>query len=142
MSTAKKGNIVKVHYTGMLESGEIIDTSQDEDPLQFTIGKGEVISGLEEAVIGMQEGESKKTKISSEKAYGSHRKEMVATVEKEKFPQHIQPEVGQRLKVVQSNGTATRVTVTEVSGSKVTLDANHPLAGKNLIFNITLLEVV
>jgi peptidylprolyl isomerase len=142
MSTAKKGNIVKVHYTGMLESGEIIDTSQDEDPLQFTIGKGEVISGLEEAVIGMEEGESKKTKISSEKAYGSHRKEMVATVEKEKFPQHIQPEVGQRLKVVQPNGTATRVTVTEVSGSKVTLDANHPLAGKNLIFNITLLEVV
>ena len=142
MSTAKKGNIVKVHYTGMLESGEIIDTSQDEDPLQFTIGKGEVISGLEEAVIGMEEEESKKTKISSEKAYSSHRKEMVATVEKEKFPQHIQPEVGQRLKGVQSNGTATRVTVTEVSGSKVTLDANHPLAGKNLIFNITLLEVV
>jgi peptidylprolyl isomerase len=142
MSKAKNGDTVRVHYTGKLENGRVVETSKNNDPLQFKIGDGEVILGLEEAVVGMEEGEEKTAKISSSKGYGPHKKEMVAKVEKSRFPNHINPEIGQRLKVVQPDGTATRVTVTDVSESKVTLDANHPLAGKDLVFDIRLIEVV
>jgi peptidylprolyl isomerase len=142
MSKAKNGDTVRVHYTGKLENGRVVETSKNNDPLQFKIGDGEVILGLEEAVVGMEEGEEKTAKISSSKGYGPHKKEMVAKVEKSRFPDHINPEIGQRLKVVQPDGTATRVTVTDVSESKVTLDANHPLAGKDLVFDIRLIEVV
>ncbi|KPJ87475.1 MAG: peptidylprolyl isomerase [Spirochaetes bacterium DG_61] len=142
MSKAKNGDTVRVHYTGKLENGIVVETSKNSDPLQFKIGEGEVILGLEEAVVGMEEGEEKTAKISSAKGYGPHKKEMVAKVEKSRFPDHINPEIGQRLKVIQPDGTATRVTVTDVTESKITLDANHPLAGKDLVFDIRLIEVV
>lgn len=142
MSKAKNGDTVRIHYTQKLENGIVVETSKNNDPLQFKIGEGEVILGLEEAVVGMEEGEEKTAKISSSKGYGPYKKEMVAKVEKSRFPEHINPEIGQRLKVVQSDGTTTRVTVTDVTESMITLDANHPLAGKDLVFDIRLIEVV
>jgi len=111
-------------------------------PLQFKIGVGQVISGFEQAVVGMSPGESKNTKVPSDKAYGSYRKEMVMAVDRDKFPANIKPEVGQQYQIPQEGDRKTVVTVTDVSESSVTLDANHPLAGKDLTFDIQLIEIV
>lgn len=139
---ARQGDIVKVHYTGKLEDGTVFDTSLDREPLQFTIGKGQVITGFEQAVMGMNPGESKTTKVPSGQAYGPYRKEMVLEVDRKQFPTHLKPEVGQEYQIPRENGRPTVVTVTEVSKSKVVLDANHPLAGRDLIFDVQLLEIV
>ena len=142
MSKAKDGDTVKVHYTGKFEDGEVFDTSLEREPLEFTIGKGQVIPGFEKAVEGMSLGDTKTTDITPEKAYGPRHEEMVTTVERNRFPADMDPKVGQRLQLRQADGKTIRVTVTDVSGSKVTLDANHPLAGKNLTFDIKLVEIV
>lgn len=142
MGKAKNGDKVKVHYTGKFEDGKVFDSSIEREPLEFTIGKGQVIQGFEEAVEGMNPGESKSAEISAEKAYGPHRKEMVTAVKRNRFPADIDPKVGQRLQLRQADGKTIRVTVTNVSESEVTLDANHPLAGKNLTFDIKLVEIV
>jgi len=142
MAQAKHGDTVKVHYTGKLEDGTIFDSSIKRDPLQFKIGVGQVISGFEQAVVGMSPGESKNTKVPSDKAYGSYRKEMVMAVDRDKFPANIKPEVGQQYQIPQEGDRKTVVTVTDVSESSVTLDANHPLAGKDLTFDIQLIEIV
>jgi len=134
MGKAKNGDKVKVHYTGKFEDGKVFDSSIEREPLEFTIGKGQVIQGFEEAVEGMNPGESKSAEISAEKAYGPHRKEMVTAVKRNRFPADIQ--------LHQADGKTIRVTVTNVSESEVTLDANHPLAGKNLTFDIKLVEIV
>ena len=142
MAHAKNGDLVKVHYTGKLEDGTIFDSSVDREPLEFTLGRGEVISGFEEIVVGMQPDESKTTTLPPEKAYGPHHPEMVVTVEKERFPEDLEPEIGQQLQMRQEEGRTIVVAVTEVSESSVTLDANHPLAGKDLTFDIQLVEIV
>jgi peptidylprolyl isomerase len=139
---AKNGDKVKVHYTGKFEDGKVFDSSIEREPLEFTIGKGQVIPGFEQAVEGMSPGDTKTTDIPPEKAYGPHRKEMVTAVERNRFPADIDPKVGQRLQLRQTDGKTIRVTVTDVSESEVTLDANHPLAGKNLTFDIKLVEIV
>jgi len=142
MAQAKYGDTVKVHYTGKLEDGTVFDTSLDRDPLQFTIGEGQLIPGFEEAVVGMNLGESKTTTIPADKAYGPHREEMVLVVDRNRFPVYLKPEIGQQLQILQADGEAIIVTVTDVSESSVTLDANHPLAGKDLTFDIQLMEIV
>jgi FKBP-type peptidyl-prolyl cis-trans isomerase 2 len=142
MAQVKHGDTVKVHYTGKLEDGKVFDSSIDGDPLQFSIGKGQVIQGLEEAVVGMNPGESKTASIPADKAYGPHRKEKVMEVDRDRFPEGLKPEPGQKLEVRHADGRKTAVTVTGVSESKVTLDANHPLAGKDLTFDIQLQEIV
>jgi FKBP-type peptidyl-prolyl cis-trans isomerase 2 len=142
MAQAKMGDTVKVHYTGKLEDGTVFDTSIDRDPLQFTIGEGELIPGFEQAVVGMNPGESKTTKVPADKAYGPHREEMVLVVDRNQFPVDLQPKVDQRLQIRQEDGRIIVVTVTDVSESSVTLDANHPLAGKDLTFDIRLIEIV
>ena len=142
MSKAKNGDKVKVHYTGKFEDGEVFDSSLEREPLEFTIGKGQVISGFEQAVEGMSPGETKTTDIPPEKAYGPRHEEMVTEVEKNRFPADMDPQVGQRLQLRQVDGKTIRVTITNVSESMVTLDANHPLAGKNLTFDIKLVEIV
>jgi peptidylprolyl isomerase len=142
MAQAKNGDTVKVHYTGKLEDGTVFDTSIERDPLQFTIGEGRVIPGFEQTVVGMNPGESKTTKIPADKAYGPHRKEMVLVVDRNQFPVDLKPKVGQQLQSRQADGGAMRVTVTDVSESSVTLDANHPLAGKDLTFDVRLVEIV
>jgi len=142
MAGAKNGDTVKVHYTGKLEDGTVFDTSVERDPLQFTIGQGQVIPGFEQAVVGMNPGESKTSKIPADKAYGPHRKEMILVVDRNQIPVELKPKVGQQLQSRQAEGRTIRVTVTDVSESSVTLDANHPLAGKDLTFDIQLVEVV
>lgn len=137
----KTGDTVKVHYTGKLEDGEVFDTSVEDEPLEFTVGSGMLIPGFEEAVIGMAPGESKTLTIPSEQAYGPYVEEKVVQVERSYMPSDFVPEIGQQLEIQQSSGEIIPVIITDVSESVVTLDANHPLAGMDLIFEIQVLEI-
>jgi peptidylprolyl isomerase len=149
MAQAKEGDKVKVHYTGRFENGDVFDSSEcaDDDcgcaagPLEFTIGEGEVIPGFEMGVIGMNVGDSKTLNIPVDEAYGDRHDEMVAVVEREHIPAELTPVVGMRLEVTQEDGKEFPVIITEVTDSHVTLDANHPLAGRDLIFDIRLMEI-
>lgn len=146
---AKKGDKVKVHYTGRLEGGEVFDSSEcaDEEcgcnagPLEFTIGAGEVIAGFEKAVIGMSVGQAKTLTIPAKDAYGKRNEEMVVTVDRSCVPEDMTPEVGLRVEVAQADGQDFPVTITEMSETHLTLDANHPLAGLDLTFDIRLVEI-
>jgi peptidylprolyl isomerase len=142
MAQAQLGDTVQVHYTGKFTNGTTFDSSQDRDPLEFTLGEGEIIPGFEQAIMGMQPGESKTETIAAAQAYGPHRSELLITVERQEFPEDLQPHVGQRLQMTQTNGAAVPVVVTDVSTSQVTLDANHPLAGQDLVFDITLVAIL
>lgn len=139
---AKNGDTVKVHYTGKFDDGTIFDSSIEREPLQFTIGEGQVVPGFEEAVIGMNLNESKTVKIPAEKAYGSHREDLVAVVDRNQLPADLDPQIGQQLQSSQPNGQIIVVTVIEVTDSSVTIDANPPLAGMDLTFDIQLVEIV
>ncbi|HIK14304.1 MAG TPA: peptidylprolyl isomerase [Leptolyngbyaceae cyanobacterium M33_DOE_097] len=142
MSLAKLGDKVRVHYTGKLDDGTVFDSSIDRDPLEFTIGDGMIIPGFEQAVIGMSPGDSKVETIATENAYGPHLEEMVVIVDRQQMPPEIEPEVGQQLQIQQPTGQVIPVIITDVSPSAVTLDANHPLAGEELTFEINLVEIV
>lgn len=144
MAQAKQGNTVKVHYTGRFDDGNVFDSSTDREPLQFVIGSGNMIPGFEKAIIGMNTGETKTTKISADDAYGPHHQDRVFAVDKSAFTPggDIQPEVGQYWQIEKDNGQVMNVVITDISDQKVTLDANHPLAGKDLTFDIELVEVL
>jgi FKBP-type peptidyl-prolyl cis-trans isomerase 2 len=142
MAQAKIGDTVQVHYTGKLEDGMVFDSSEDRSPLQFTLGTGHVIPGFERAVIGMEQGTEKTAHIESGDAYGPHREEKLMVVERQQLPENITPEIGQQLQIRQGDGQATAVTVAEVSQNQVVLDANHPLAGRDLVFDIQLVAIV
>jgi peptidylprolyl isomerase len=142
MAQAKTGDTVKVHYSGKLDDGTLFDTSAEREPLEFTIGEGKLIPDFEQAVVGMEPGESKNIQITSENAYGPHHEEMVMVVDRKDIPEGLDPQVNQKLQVQQQNGQSFVVTVTEVSEANVTLDGNHPLAGKDLSFDIQLMEIV
>ena len=142
MAQAKNGDTVKIHYTGKLEDGTVFDSSDGRDPLEFTLGEGQVIPGFEEAVLGMTANDSKTMTIPSDNAYGPRREEMVVEVDRDQFPPDVAPEVGQQLQMQRPDGQKMVVAVAEVSESTVTLDANHPLAGKDLTFEIKLVEIV
>jgi len=141
MSQAKNGDTVKVHYTGKLDDGTVFDTSVGRDPLIFMLGTGQLIPGFEEAIIGMSSGDNKTILIPSDKAYGPHRKEMVVAVAKNQFPEDIKLNLGEQLELTQSDDKVIIVTILEISDSAVTLDANHPLAGKDLTFDVQLVEI-
>ena len=141
MESAKRGQTVRVHYTGTLEDGSTFDSSHGGEPLEFTLGSGQVIPGFDEAVEGMRVGESKSVTIPAEQAYGPHRDELLLAIERDQLPDEMVPEVGQALQM--SDGRQTfPVTIREVGTDQVVLDANHPLAGKDLTFDLTLVEVV
>ena len=142
MAEAKNGDTVKVHYTGKLDDGTVFDTSIEREPMQFTIGEGQLIPDFEQAVVGMNPGESKTIQIPAGNAYGPHHQEMIMEVERSQFPEDLKPEVGQQLQVRQANSQDFVVTVIAVSDSNVTLDGNHPLAGKDLTFDIQLADIV
>ena len=142
MTQAKNGDTVNVHYTGKFDDGEVFDTSKERDPLNFTIGEGRVIPGFEKAVIGMSAGESKTIRIPNEEAYGPAREDLKFNVEKSKFPENMEPQVGQFLEVHRDDGQIMAVMVAEISDQVVTLDANHPMAGKDLNFDIELVEII
>lgn len=141
MPQAKQGDTVKVHYTGKLDDGTVFDSSQERDPLEFTIGTGTIIPGFEQAVIGMAPGESKTEVIPTDRAYGPYLEEMVLQVERQQLPTDIDPEVGQQLQLQHPTGEVIPVVITDVSSSTVTLDANHPLAGEDLTFDIQLVAI-
>jgi len=142
MAQAQAGDLVKVHYTGRLADGTIFDTSMEREPLEFTLGEGELIPGFEQAVLGMTTGESKTATILADQAYGPHRAERMIDVERHHLPSDLQPELGQRLQMTRPDGTTINVVVTTITETQVTLDANHPLAGQDLIFDLTLVEIL
>jgi FKBP-type peptidyl-prolyl cis-trans isomerase 2 len=141
MSIASKGNAVKVHYTGRLNDGTVFDSSENRDPLQFTLGDGNMIKGFDAAVYGMQEGEEKVITIPCFEAYGEKREDMMVDIPKEQVPPHIQPEVGMELSLQNQAGQPVPVKVVHVDEEKIILDANHPLAGQDLIFDIKLVAI-
>jgi peptidylprolyl isomerase len=141
MSQVKAGDTVSVHYTGTLKDGSVFDSSRERDPLEFEVASGMMIPGFDSAVVGMSVGESKKVVIEAADAYGEVREDMVATFPKESFPEHIKPEVGQQLSLTTPSGQPMNVTVTNVGEKEVTLDGNHFLAGKDLTFDIELVEI-
>lgn len=141
MVKAKDGDTVRVQYTGRLDDGSVFDSSVESETLQFTIGKGQVLHGVEQAVIGMRPQESKTVLVPAAEAYGPHRDEMTTEVQRSQFPDSVELQVGQRLQIKQKNGQSIAVSVLELSASTVTLDANHPLAGKDLMFDLQLVEI-
>ncbi|MFC1874551.1 peptidylprolyl isomerase [Chloroflexota bacterium] len=134
------GSTVKVHYTGKLDDGTVFDTSVEREPLEFTLGEGKVIPGFEAAVKSMETGQSKTVTIPPEEAYGQHRSDLLVPIEREHLPKGLEPEVGQRLQMQQASGKMSIVTITDVAEKAITIDANHPLAGKNLTFELELVE--
>lgn len=141
MEAAKKGDRVKVHYTGKLQDGTVFDSSVDREPLEFTLGDGNMIKGFDSAVQGLQKGDKVTAEIPSAEAYGEKKEDMFVEVPKTEVPENIKPVVGQQLQVQQANGQAMPVVVAEVTEEKIVLDANHPLAGKDLTFEIELVEI-
>ena len=142
MSTAQKGNTVKVHYTGRLKDGTVFASSrQRNEPIEFTLGQKNMIAGFEKAVEGMSVGDTKTAEIPANEAYGDKKDDMIIQVPKGEIPQDITPEVGEQLAMQGNNGQQVPVTVTEVTEQGITLDANHPLAGKDLVFDLELVEV-
>jgi peptidylprolyl isomerase len=139
---AKNGDTVKVQFTGKLEDGTVFDSSSESGPAYFTLGEGEVIRGFELAVLGMTLGESKIVEIPADEGYGPHDDDMVVILDRKFFPADLEPKVGQRLRMRQAQGSRLTVTVTDVSESRVTVDTNHPLAGKDLILDIQLDEII
>lgn len=162
MAQAQQGNTVRVHYTGTLEDGTVFDSSETveegsgccssgcspasgcggAEPLEFAIGQGSVIPGFEKAVIGLSVGERVTVTIPADEAYGPHHSQMVAVVNRAEMSNEIEPIEGQQLEVVLQDGSTMPVLITEVTETTVTLDANHPLAGRNLTFDIKLVEIV
>jgi peptidylprolyl isomerase len=141
MSGAKTGDTVKVHYTGRFADGSVFDTSQGKDPLEFTVGTGQVVRGFEAAIVGLNSGDSTTTTIEAPEAYGERLEELLFQVDKVRFPEDIVPSVGDQLELNQPEGGTVEVVVSAIEGDTVTLDANHPLAGRVLTFDITVVEI-
>lgn len=142
MSKVKDGDTVKVNYTGTLSNGEVFDTSEEREPLEFTLGQGQLIPGFEKAVTGLSVGDSTTVDIPSKEAYGDSREDLIISVPKDQLPDDVEPQIGMQLQVNQPDGQPIPVRITDVGEEQLTLDANHPLAGEDLNFKIELVEVV
>jgi peptidylprolyl isomerase len=141
MTTAKAGKKVKIHYTATLDNGEVLDTSREREPLQFVIGQGQVLKGLDEGVAGMNLGDLKKIYVRAADAFGERDERKTVSIDRKKVPETLDLKIGMQLKLNQSDGSAIPVRVSKITEEKVTLDTNHPYAGKSLNFEIELLEV-
>jgi len=141
-AVAKAGDTVKVHYTGTLADGKQFDSSVGKEPLEFTLGSSQVIAGFDKGVTGMKAGEKKTVTIPAAEAYGLYRDDLVFTIERSQLPTNITPAVGMRLQMLQQDGSNAVVTIKELTNATVTLDANHELAGKDLTFELELVEIV
>ena len=142
MSEVKTGDTVQVHYTGKLETGEQFDSSRERDPLQFTLGNGELIPGFENAVIGMKVGDEKTVRIPSNEAYGPYMEEMKMVIDRAKMPEDLELKIGLNLTLRGSDERKLNVKIVDVAENTVTMDANHPLAGKDLLFDIELMKIL
>ena len=141
MAQAKTGDTVKVHYTGKLKDGTVFDSSEGRDPIEFKLGENQVIPGFEKAVEGMSEGEKTVAAIPMTEAYGPRQDNLIVEVDQNSFPEDINPEVGQMLTMQQPDGRKVNVRVAELAEGRVKLDANHPLAGEDLEFEIEIVEI-
>ena len=142
MRQAKLGDKVRVHYSGFLEDETVFDSSLEKEPFELTIGQHKVIPGLENAIIGMKEGDKKKVSIPPEEAYGHHRKDLVVPVKRSNIPANINPKIGMVLRIRSDDGTSAKATITDITEDMITLDGNHPLAGKRLTFKIKLIDII
>jgi len=142
MSQVKDGDTIRIHYIGKLEDGSVFDSSEGGASLEITIGKGEFIKGLEEGLLGMTVGETKSIFMAPDKAYGPHIQEKVFEFHKDRAPQDFSPEIGQQYQLYRADGMPIVVRVLEKTEAGYLMDCNHPLAGKNLIFEVTLEEIV
>lgn len=141
MAAVKDGDTVKIHYTGKLSDGTVFDSTREREPMQFAVGSDEIIPGVEKAVVGMKPGESKTIKLAAGDAFGPRQDKMVFELEKEKMPDGLTLEIGRQLQYTPENGPKRVLTIIKVSEKNVTLDGNHPLAGKDLTFDLELLEI-
>ncbi len=142
MAKVKKGDKIIVNYTNSLEDGTMLDKSFEKKPFEFTLGQRMVIPGFEKAVIGMNDGETKTIKIPPEDAYGRHDKNFVYIIDKSKVRLNIEPQIGMRMLARSHDGTVRNVTVIGINEKTVTVDDNHPLAGKALILKVTILKIL
>jgi len=141
MAVATKGNKVKVHYTGKLNDGTVFDSSENREPLEFVVGDGNMIAGFDKAVQGMELGANVSVVIPSAEAYGEKREDMMVDIPIDQVPADIKPEVGMDLSIQNQDGQPMPVKVVNVDAEKITLDANHPLAGQDLTFDIKLVDI-
>ncbi len=142
MVQAKQGDTVRIHFTGRLENGRVFDSSRGRDPVEFCIGRGDVFAAFEQAVVGMEPGQSKTTTIRADEAFGPRRDDMVVQVERSQLPTDVEPAVGLGVPMIEAgSGVAIPTVITAVDENTVTLDANHPLAGHDVTFDIELIEV-
>ncbi len=141
MASVKDGSTVKVHYTGKLEDGTVFDSSLEREPLEFKIGTGSIIPGFEKGIMGLETGTKKTLTITPEDGYGDPSQDLIAVVKRAEFPKDITPDLGQQLQMQRPDGQIVNMVIAKIEGDDVTLDANHPLAGKTLIFDIELVEV-
>ena len=141
MSKAKNGDTVKVYYTGRLDDNTIFDSSSAEDPLEFKLGDGTVMSAFEEVIVGMEAGDEKTITIPPDRAYGLVNQEYIFDISRSKLPQGVKPMIGDNLELRQADDSKVIVKVLDVSEKRIKIDANHPLAGKQLIFEIRLVSI-
>ena len=142
MTKAKTGDKVKIHFEGYLEDGTVFGSSMDDEPFEFAIGEKNMLPGFENAVIGMQKGDTKTITLPPEEAYGPHKKELVHVMDKSSFPQEINLEIGKRLQVRTQDGRSAIVTIKDFTEDNIVIDENDPLAGKTLTFKIELVEII
>lgn len=142
MTQAKHGDTVRIHYTGRLTDGTQFDSSDGRDPLEFQVGSGQIIKGLNDQIEGMAVGDKQTVTIPADAAYGAHQAEGVQTVPRAQIPEGVDTAVGARLQATGSDGRTMTLTVVDTSDAEITVDANHPLAGKDLVFDVELVEVV
>jgi peptidylprolyl isomerase len=141
-TTVKNGDKIKVHYTGKYEDGKVFDSSVDGDPLDVEIGAAQVIKGFEDALMGMEQGEKKTISIPPDQGYGQHDPALLIEIPNSNIPDEVTPQVGMKLRLRDSKGQSAVVTVTEIGKQSIKLDANHPLAGKVLVFDLELVEII
>lgn len=141
MAKAAEGNTVAVHYTGKLSDGTVFDSSREREPLKVELGKGEVIPGFEDALAGMEIGETKTVEIPADQAYGERREELIQSVSRDELPDEVQVQVGDQLQARTQEGQLIMVRVESIEDDSVQLDANHPLAGKDLTFDLEVMEI-
>ena len=141
MAAAKSGDTVKIHFTGKLQDETVIETSKDRDPLEFKIGDGNVIPGLEQGVIGMAAGDKKTIAISPEDAFGQPQEDLVVDMKKSEFPKDVELAAGVYLNIESSDGKEFKAKVVEIKEDTVILDANHPLAGVTINYDVELIEI-
>ncbi len=142
MTMVKEGDTVRVHYTGKLEDGTVFDTSEDGASMEFKVGEGELLKAFEQGVIGMAVGETKTILIPAEEAYGPRKDEMVFEFDRSRAPENFEAEIGQQLQMYRADGQAVNITVVGKSEKSFTMDCNHPLAGKDLTFDVRLEEIL